>query len=380
MNRWNDIIPGIREAISGVTQGILQHSQKTEANKEFEDTRKQIRDSYQQLLAQNNAVVNPEGDKQKGNSSLAPVNENQIRMDLYDKLLSSQTKLAQNPYGKPYAEGENQYYNMLFPKQEYEYKTIKSGDGSEQIVKHDKNSPNSGWKQDYNSGSKPIKDTEDPKNWETNTDENGNPYWGVRVKDENGNWTFKKVADYTTEDKKNYNDANAEEQKKLTPHIGSHRGIKIKEDKSVSGYDKDLTKDIEDYGKLKRMDWNDMSDKQKEQYKTLNDRIKQNTNKDADEITNDVMGKAFKSPKEKADYINKQKQEKSKWNNLPEFAKQSDDNTLKYFSNYMEQLNEAFQRNDGSYDGYKKSFLKDLEQYKNYLTKEDYNYLFENYK
>ena len=91
-----------------------------------------------------------------------------------------------------------------------------------------------------------------------------------------------------------------------------------------------------------------------------------------------------------ADYVNESKgQKETRWDvtkNQSEYAPQSDNKTIQYFSNYMQQLDEAYnaeqngQQEKGYYDNFKKAFLKDLENYKPYLAKQDYEYLYNEYK
>ena len=382
MNPWNNIIPGLSNIANEFSQGFDKGQREAALNDMFHTGMNRLKDIMTPQQKDLN-IPNPMTG-QNINMGQVPTQPNP-QQGLQLLYQSEQPMLQYGQDAQPYMSMmENTYQSML--PQKPDYMTV----GNRVLQK-----TQSGLKEVYKGEDKLNPDTQREITYKDNGDGTFSALQYFR--DAQGNLTPKEEPATETE----FKTWEAEQRKKQTslsnadmriqfPRISGGHLKKKTEDKSLSGYDKDLVKDIKDYGKLKRANWNSLTPKQQTQYKELNDRITQSTNKNADDVANDVLSQTFKNDKEMADYVNESKgQKETRWDvtkNQSEYAPQSDNKTIQYFSNYMQQLDEAYnaeqngQQEKGYYDNFKKAFLKDLENYKPYLAKQDYEYLYNEYK
>lgn len=119
-NELNKLLSGFFQGGQNVAAGIFDRQDRINAQDEFNAYKTGLMNTYQQLMAQNqnilNGVTTPEGDIQQGNKSLN-VNPLTDKLTEYDKLLGLQSNLAGNPYGEPFMKQAEGLYNTLFGKQ-----------------------------------------------------------------------------------------------------------------------------------------------------------------------------------------------------------------------------------------------------------------------
>lgn len=209
-----------------------------------------------------------------------------------------------------------------------------------------------------------MEEKSDPKNWDIFIDEDGSvtgtkgePYYGERVQDTDG--TFKKVFRdrLNQQEKDDWNADNTIRDNKTTPKkTGGRRSPGGNRKFSVSKMG------VDDMKKIKPSDIGS-------KYKTVEQLEELQKNSDyLTEETRDAIEKYLEQGPE------------------PDYANESDQATIKYFEDYTLALDDAYnaekegKQPQGYYDNFKKSFLADLEKYRNYLSKEDYKYYYDNYK
>jgi hypothetical protein len=230
---------------------------------------------------------------------------------------------------------------------------------------------------------KPEKDLKS-NNWEVNTDESGNPYYGEWVNNkETGQPEFVKRADLTPEEKRQYDVSVSRDNKtdQFAPHTGIHRGGKIGSNFST-GEKKDATRfDKLDNFNERIRGGEQLTDKETEDYNTLrmglgkkyglNDTQLAQTIDKINSVTNKKQKEKLFNDLEKGDYHNAT-------DNTSQAQIEYDRGRIGEWKTYLDQSNSA---NDGSYEGNKQAFLKELSDFydRGSITLKEFNDLKKSY-
>jgi len=206
----------------------------------------------------------------------------------------------------------------------------------------------------------------DQKNWDVFIDEDGsvtgtkgNPYYGERVEGEGGKYKIEFRDNLNKQELDDFNASNDKRDKTgvYTPKVPGKK-------KGPGGFKK-FSMSKMGVDEVKKIKPSDIGSK----YKTVEQLEELQKN---DEYLTEETRKAIE------DYLASGPE--------PDYAGESDQSTVKYFEDYTIALDDAYeaeksgQQPQGYYDNFKKSFMADLEKYRNYLSKEDYKYYYDNYK